>query len=136
MKKMMSSGALCVLQMMAAAQQPYPTPPVPPPNITTVEYFIDYRQDFGSGASVNGINPAPNIIAFSTVIDLTGVPNGLHRLYIRSKDAQGQWSATQNSFFDNYSVPVYPTPAPAVNISAIEYFTDGIQNFGSGSQLP
>jgi hypothetical protein len=135
MKKYLILGVLCNLYILTNAQQPYPVAPPATGNITALEYFINNRQDFGSATAVAGLSPSTNIVNFNAAIDLTGIGSGFHRIYIRSRDAAGQWSFSQNSFFDNYSVPIYSTAPPPVNITAIEYFTDGIQSFGNGSQL-
>lgn len=112
----------------------YNATPSAPVNITGIEYFIDNNQMFGAGTPLTGFTSSTNINNFNGSINLTSLPAGFHRIYIRSKDANGQWSLTQNSFFDNFNIPVYNTaPVAAPNIAHLEYFIDNNDpGFGNG----
>src|SRR5690606_19844632 len=113
MKKVFTFLCLCKLSFFANAQQPYPAAPAASGNINTIEYFINARQDFGAGTSLTGFTASPNVIAFVANVNLSGLPQGFHRIYFRSKDATGKWSLTQDNFFDNYNAPLYNTAPPA-----------------------
>lgn len=124
------------LCFFAGAQTPYPAAPPPPASINSIEYFIDNNPDFGSGTALTGFVSSANINGFNGTVSLSALPAGFHRIYFRSKDADGKWSLTGNAFFDNYTVPVYATtPAPAGAITGIEYFIDGNPNFSGGTAL-
>lgn len=102
----------------------YATAPAAAGAITNIEYFIDSKPEFGSGTALTGFTSSTNINNFNGTVSLAALPTGFHRIYIRSKDADGKWSLSNNSFFDNYNVPVYNSAAPAVNIIQLEYFLD------------
>lgn len=136
MKKIIISGLLCFLYLFIQAQQPYPIAPPAPGNITTIEYSIDNMAGFGTGVLVTGFIVSPDISNFAGTVNINGLASGFHRIYFRSKDANGIWSHVNNAFFDNYLVPIYNSAPPApVNITNIEYFLDNTQVFGSGSPL-
>ncbi len=100
-------------------------------NITRVEYFIDTDPGFGSGIAVS-ITPAPDLQDISTAVSLTAVPDGFHNLFIRSLDANGNWSVTNK-------LPFYKTAlsqSSAVNIIRVEYFIDTDPGFGVGISIP
>ena len=136
MKKAFITIAISILYIFAQAQQPYPAAPAAPGNITAIEYFIDANPNFGSGTPLTGFTASPDINGFGGVINLTGLPSGFHRIYFRTRDANGKWSLSNNAFFDNYNVPVYASaPPPATTINSIEYFIDGNPAFGAGTPV-
>jgi Secretion system C-terminal sorting domain len=126
-----------VQSIQSFAQPNYPTAPPPSGNITNIEFFVDSKPEFGTGIALTGFPPASsNINAFSGTANIGTVSQGFHRIYFRSKDANGKWSITENAFFDNYTVPVYATaPAAPIDISTIEFFVDSKPEFGSGTPL-
>lgn len=118
------------------AQQAYPLPPVAPANITRLEYFLDEDPGVGKGKQVV-LAPSPSLSSFSFDADITGLPNGFHRLYVRVLDANGHWSLTSEVYFDNVVITAYPVaPAPAVNIVQAEYFIDNDPGEGKGQPIP
>ncbi|QLH46030.1 MAG: hypothetical protein HWD58_10610 [Bacteroidota bacterium] len=44
-------------------------------------------------------HPGTNIANLNINADVNALPQGIHQLYIRSKDANGNWSVTNRSFF-------------------------------------
>lgn len=62
--------------------------------LTALEYFIDEDPGFGNGVPVQLIQPStiPADIIFQ--ISLDGLPAGEHKLFVRAKDENGQWSLT------------------------------------------
>jgi hypothetical protein len=62
---------------------------VTPPNITTMEYFVD--ADPGYGLGVNVPLTAGNPISKSFTASLGSLSNGTHKLTIRAKDANNRW---------------------------------------------
>jgi hypothetical protein len=102
------------------------------PDVNKIEYFIDSDPGFGSGTNVTGFTAGQNISNFTFPIDLTNISGGLHYLYIRTRDAQGRWTATANRiFYKNTSV----ANAPSANINKIEYFIDSDPGFGSATDV-
>jgi hypothetical protein len=129
--------ATCMLQLVVQAQQPYPTAPPAPGNINAIEYFIDHNPGFGSGTALTGFASSQNITGFAGTVNLSIIAPGFHRIYFRSRDVNGNWSLANNSFFDNYNVPVYnPAPPAPVNITAVEYFFNNDPGLGNSTPLP
>ena len=98
------AGLVCHL---ANAQTPYPGAPPAAGVINAIEYFIDNNTALGSGTALTGFTSSANINNFNGNVNITGLPAGFHRIYFRSKDANGQWSLTNNAFFDNYTCLLY-----------------------------
>jgi hypothetical protein len=98
------------------------------PNINRVEYFINTDPGFGSGTSIP-ISPSPDLADAPASINLTGVPEGINSLFIRSRDANGKWSSTNHFLF-------LRTVVPGVNnITRVEYFFDTDPGFGSATPV-
>jgi Secretion system C-terminal sorting domain len=131
---------LLVLLFVAAAlqaQPPYPTAPPPSGNINHLEYFYNADPGFGNGTPIAVGSPQPDLNSFAAAIPTVALPQGYYRFYLRSRDANGQWSHTTSSFFSNVVAPVYPTAPPApVNIVKLEYAIDANPPFGSGTDIP
>ena len=126
----------CAKIFFAQIAPNYPTAPVSSGNITAMEYFIDANKNFGSGTALTGFTASANLNAFTGIANITGLPQGFHRFYLRSADISGKWSLTSNAYFDNYAVPIYAiAPATSGNITAMEYFIDANLNFGSGTPI-
>ncbi|RZM03768.1 MAG: hypothetical protein EOO88_56340 [Pedobacter sp.] len=140
----------CVVQQ-TMAQQPYPAVPPPPANIIRGEYFFDADPGYGAGQSFTIPAPAtvlPNfnltvnltgagaVNGFTYLTDVSGLTRGVHKVYVRSRDAAGKWSLTSFSQFDNTSVLPYPSaPAAPVAISQLEYFLDTDPGLGKGTRV-
>jgi hypothetical protein len=58
--------------------------------IVQLEYFIDSDLESGSRTIVD-ITPGATVTKGFTV-SLAGQPDGLHTLYVRAKDSNGNWS--------------------------------------------
>jgi len=129
--------AVVLLSLHAAAQPPvYPAQPPPAPVLKTVEYFFDTDPGFGNGHSVI-LPAATNASSIQFQADLSTLPTGLHRLYVRSLDIDNKWSLTNTIFFDNYALPAYPAaPSDRPDIVALEYFLDTDPGLGNGTGIP
>ena len=62
----------------------------PVPDITYLEYYVDTDPGWGNGAPIP-IGSA-NVVGGEIVVDLTGLGQGSHFLYVRAKDGNGEWS--------------------------------------------
>ncbi len=70
-------------------------------NLQGGEYFFDTDPGFGNGTTIPfGGGLGTNVSDFSFGAPLTGLPNGLHYLFIRTKEANGKWSLTNVIQFD------------------------------------
>ncbi len=127
----------CILySMIAFAQDPaYPFAPAAPQNIVAAEYFIDNDPGLGNGTSVP-VSPAVNISNLSPVINVNGLSNGVHRVFLRTRSAEGHWStAGWKAFLYDFD-PAYPTaPAAAQNVVAAEYFIDNDPGIGNATAI-
>ena len=100
------------------------------PNITQVEYFIDNDPGFGGATPVN-LSAGPDITVNFTA-GLNGLDTGLHILFVRALDANGEWGLL-------HAEPFLKTPAatdPTPDITRIEYYIDSDPGFGSGTAVP
>ena len=106
-------------------------------NITKIEYFIDSDPGFGNSNNSITFTPSPDITVTNTPILLSGLSNGVHRLYMRSQNAVGRWSHTNiTTFFIVNLSTVFPANSALSNISKIEYFIDTDPGFGNGVNIP
>jgi len=103
------------------------------PAITKLEYFIDTDPGFGNGIDVPIINDSI-ITAFSFNAPIASLSPGLHSLFIRSKDANQNWSLTQNQYLYKFPPVVNNNILPA--ITKLEYFIDTDPGFGNGIDVP
>ena len=98
------------------------------PNIVAAEYFFDTDPGFGNGTAI-AIAPA-KVITASLNPDVTALTDGVHELYIRTRDANGVWSHTYiHSFFKVTTHDSLP------NIVAAEYFFDTDPGVGNGTAI-
>ncbi|MBS1644106.1 MAG: T9SS type A sorting domain-containing protein, partial [Bacteroidetes bacterium] len=98
-------------------------------NITAAEYFIDTDPGIGMGTNIS--ISAGQDITFAFSSSLTGISAGIHRLFVRTKDANGKWSLTQPQMF--YYEPVLSHPL--ANIVAAEYFIDTDPGIGAATSV-
>ncbi|MEQ8520269.1 MAG: T9SS type A sorting domain-containing protein [Cytophagales bacterium] len=96
-------------------------------NIAAMEYFIDSDPGFGNGTSIV-LDSIVRDITQNTLIDLTGVPGGIHTLYVRAQNDDGLWSLTHNR-------PFFKTSGGA-DVVKIEYFFDSDPGHGNGFSIP
>lgn len=65
------------------------------------EYFFDTDPGFGNGTAIPfGGGLGTTISDFSFGANISGLPNGLHYLFIRTKELNGKWSLTNVIQFD------------------------------------
>jgi hypothetical protein len=67
------------------------TAAIPQPKIIRLEYYIDTDPGYGHATAVT-ITSATDINSLIFNADISTVPNGAHKLGIRSEDANGAWS--------------------------------------------
>ena len=137
MKKYLYTIVLLVFSVFSYAQDPeYPVPPTSAGNITAAEYFIDVDPGFGAATPIT-ITPTGNISALNAGINVSGLSNGIHRLYIRVRNAAGRWSLTQvHDFLYDQDIVYQSTPPAALPIVAAEYFIDTDPGVGACTAIP
>lgn len=114
---------------------PYAQSPAAPQNIAAAEYFIDNDPGFGNGIALS-LTPALDVSNVGAAINVTGLPVGTHRLYIRTKNAEGRWSITSvRDFIVDFDYDYHPAPPAIQNVVAAEYFIDNDPGFGHGNVI-
>jgi len=104
------------------------SPQVPLPDVTQMEYFIDDEVNPGNGNSIT-FTPGADVTS-NTDVQLSGLSDGLHRLYVRARNANGRWGLPQcKPFIVQQTSPQTPLP----NIVQMEYFFD--YNVGPGGGI-
>ncbi len=101
-----------------------------PAAVTNAEYFFDADPGFGNG--IPAAVTAGGTVSFMIAGDIAALSTGLHMLYVRVKDALGNWSHTTQSFLYREAVLNNPTPG----ITAAEYFFDADPGFGNAAAAP
>ncbi len=86
-------------------------------NIAKAEYFFDTDPGFGAGTNIP-ISSSADITSNFTA-DLTGLTNGLHILFVRSRDVNGSWSLSYSKPFLKEAAGPSDTPP---NIASLEYY--------------
>ncbi|MBJ6110779.1 T9SS type A sorting domain-containing protein [Hymenobacter sp. BT523] len=69
------------------------------PNINKVEYYFDNDPGFGSATDVPVPTPAQDLANFSFAADASALADGAHRIFFRSRDANGKWSLVSSRSF-------------------------------------
>jgi len=96
-------------------------------NITKVEYFFNTDPGFGNGINVPITSSTNVTTSFSP--NISSLADGTHFLYVRSANANGNWSSTNVRVF-------YKTNLTTSNVSKLEYFFDTDPGFGNGINVP
>lgn len=94
--------------------------------ISQLEYFVDLDPGYGNGTTVS-ITPATELNNFSFNVPIASLTDGLHTLYVRTKNENNRWSTIQNRPFIKLAVP------PAIN--RVEYFIDTDPGYGNGTAV-
>lgn len=103
-------------------------------NITRVEYYIDNDPGFGNATTLN-ITPSANIQDAVIEIDPATINQpGVHGLFVRAKNANGNWSLTYKwLFYKPYAVS--PPASPLAELSKLEYYINDDPGYGNGIQI-
>lgn len=97
--------------------------------LTRAEYFVDTDPGIGSGTAITTLPANRTNATISLAVGLTGLSAGFHALYLRTRDAQGAWSHTQQHAF--YAINL---PASQALVRA-EYFIDQEPGLGNGTAI-
>jgi len=111
---------LCVLCAMVAGASAQ--------NITRIEYFFNTDPGFGQATALTGYTPFADIANFPASINLGSVPMGVNNLYIRARDANGNWSITN-------VIPFVKVDISTNNIVRAEYFFNSDPGFGKATAI-
>lgn len=94
-----------------------------------IEYAFNNDPGLGNGLSMN--LPAVQNIDSVFVLNVSGLPTGVHRLFYRVQDMLDNWSITNTTSF--FKFPGSDTPS---TITHLEYFFDADPGFGNGTSIP
>lgn len=100
-------------------------------DIDAAEYFFDNDPGFGNATPWPGFTPGTSV-DLNQNIPLTGLTPGTHRLYVRTRNTNNQWSLT-------YHTPIIVdtnTTSIPTDIVATEYFWDNDPGYGNGIAWP
>ncbi len=103
------------------------------PNITKVEYYIDIDPGLGNATVVNGASGGTDLANLPINLDPALLNTGIHKLIVRSLDANGTWSNNNAFVF----AKAFPSLAPGAvpNITAVEYYLDYDPGYGKGKPI-
>jgi|GEM_PF-1258477 len=107
------------------------------PNITRVEYYIDTDPGFGNGTNVS-ITTSANIQNLVIPLNPESMPIGVHRFYVRAKDANGSWSLTNGPWLFYKPIPSPPPPPlPGIQpkLKKMEYYIDTDPGYGNATPV-
>jgi len=99
-------------------------------NIVKAEYFFDTDPGFNNGTDFP--LTAGQDITLNITAPVGALSNGLHRMYVRTLDANGKWSVTSQQLFYKEAV----VNNPLVNIVKAEYFFDTDPGFNNATDMP
>jgi len=100
-------------------------------NITNVEYFFDTDPGSGAGVQVDVVPPSPNLSNFNFSVNISGLNDGFHELFVRAKDENGVWSHSNNRAFYKNTIT-----SPLHDLTKVEYFFDTDPGTGLGTNVP
>jgi hypothetical protein len=102
-----------------------------PADIVQAEYFFDTDPGFGK-AVVIPVSPGTTLTNIVFNADVNTLQAGIHQLFVRVKNASGQWSISNRTFLYK-STSSSSSPA---NIIRGEYFIDTDPGFGKAIVIP
>jgi|GEM_PF-3471774 len=97
--------------------------------ISIIEYYFDTDPGYGKANALN-FNPALEV-EVTVSLDVSSLPIGIHQLFIRAKDIEGQWTTTKSHTFYKGLF----SNGTAATISSVEYYIDTDPGFGNGSKV-
>ena len=100
--------------------------------LNRVEYFFDTDPGLGQGTAIN-IPAGATSGTFSQNLDLSGIADGFHTLYIRARNQNGAWSHLQTRPFIKTFISAGGTVE--VPLNRVEYFFDTDPGLGQGTAI-
>ncbi len=97
-----------------------------PNSIAAIEYFFDADPGLGEGIQVYG----RNLVELDQLISSSGLEPGIHRLYVRARNQDGDWGMPQTASL----LILTDIPAPA-QVTCLEYFIDHDPGMGNGTPV-
>jgi hypothetical protein len=98
--------------------------------ITYVEYYFNEEPGLGQGTELS-ITPG-EVVTINETLPLTGLENGRHKLFVRAKDEDGNWSTVYNRTFLKTTL----LDEVEADVVYAEYYFDEEPGLGEGTELP
>ncbi len=98
-------------------------------NITSAEYFFNTDPGIGNGITINSVNA--DVLNRNLNIGTGALPVGTHRLFLRVRNDNDEWSMYTYKTFRKSDVPVTNT----ADIVEAEYFFDTDPGLGNGTSI-
>ena len=95
--------------------------------ITQAEYFVDTDPGIGNGVSIDISSGFE--VSETFAINTEGLEDGMHTLYVRTKEAGGAWSVYDKQLF------YISTPVNQTDIIHAEYYVDSDPGSGNGNPV-
>jgi hypothetical protein len=111
----------------------FPATPAPP-DVVAAEYFINTDPGFGNGISLP-LSPSNDVAGLQVPVDISALGNGVHYVYLRTRNAAGSWGHTQPHRFSILimNLAVIPPVPLKDSIRKLEYFFDHDPGMGNGT---
>ncbi|MCF8256448.1 MAG: hypothetical protein K9J06_02785 [Flavobacteriales bacterium] len=93
-------------------------------NMAEAEYFFNTDPGVGSGTAIT-VATTPDSVALNATVNTTGLANGYHLLYVRTRDDQGRWSLHAPRRIE----------VRDLNMAGAEYFFDTDPGVGNGTAI-
>src|SRR6218665_3514482 len=103
-------------------------------NIIKVEYYIDTDPGYGLATDVP-VSAGTPINNLDIVVPMATITDGFHRFFLRTKDANGDWSMVVSHQFLKVA-PSNPPTAAIPNIVKVEYYVDTDPGYGLATDVP
>jgi len=100
--------------------------------VASAEYFIDTDPGYGNGIALPGFTAA-DTVDLNLNVDLTGVTEGFHKLFVRFKEDNGTYGVYEGRAF--YVMPAN-TGVNTSLVASAEYFFNTDPGYGNGTALP
>lgn len=125
----------CRAQLSQPIDFPLPTN-MAAANVTAAEYYFDSDPGFGKGSPI-GLSQGSDVSVSNFSVNISSLSTGIHRLYVRTKNANNTWSLTNvASLFIIPPGALIPPNANTSDINAAECFFDTDPGFGQGTLIP
>ncbi len=103
-------------------------------NIVQAEYYFDTDPGYENATAINIPTPTADINGLLVNATVAALSGGFHTMYVRTKDALGRWSHTNNIAFAKHVAP--PLAAAVLNITKAEYYFDADPGYENGVDIP
>jgi hypothetical protein len=99
-------------------------------NITAAEAFFDSDPGIGNGTIVS-VGSSGSAVNFSSLLPTTSLAEGFHNVFIRARDASGQWSISEKRSF----VIIQQNNVSTTSVTAAETFLGIDPGVGNGTPV-